>query len=785
MKASIRNITFIFCCCCLFFSASNAQQLKRHEAVAAYIYNFAKNVQWQNEERIEQFIFSLYGDSKDLLVELNKLSKSKLLRGKPIKIVTSESLIDFDKVHLIYMTKDEEPLLESLFDNIEGQNILLVTEGYKDKRLIMINLYENKKGNLLFEINKANVLNQNLIILPDMILLGGTEIDVAQLYREGQHNLRTLQKQIDKIKQQINELEYTITTKSAEIEKQKSALNIHLKEIEEKEIILSSQSEKIKEYEKELKIQLEKIEVQQKLFIEKNRELEFQKEELKKGYATLQNQKRWIKKQDNEIITQSKKIEKQKRDLNEQQSILFLLIIILFLSVTLAYIFYKWYKNKNRLSNLLEQKVALRTTELKKLNEELEERVNLRTKELLNSNDDLSIAKTALEGINTELIKEIETRKQTEKALIDSEQRLENILNYAPILVYINDLEGRYLFINEEFERLSGLTFNEVVHKTDLELFPKERAERNVRQNKLVLESKKAHIFENESIKPDGVHYFVDILFPIIDSNDEIYASCGWSIDITDRKKSEQALQIAKDKAEVADRLKSAFLATMSHELRTPLNSIIGFTGILLREIAGPLTEEQKKQLSMAKGSATHLLALINDVLDISKIEAGELVVSSHEFDFLKSVQKVVNTVQPLADKKSLKLEKDLQFESIVIVSDERRVEQILLNLLNNAVKFTDIGYIRVECSVTENSILTKIIDTGIGIKKDDIEKLFKPFIQVDSGITRSHEGTGLGLSISKKLTEKLGGSIDVESEFGIGSTFTLTLPMKRLGGSS
>ena len=402
--------------------------------------------------------------------------------------------------------------------------------------------------------------------------------------------------------------------------------------------------------------------------------------------------------------------------------------------------------------------------EISKLNSELEQRVTERTEEL--------------EIANEELKKEIETRKQTERELTASEQRLENILNYAPILVYINDLEGRYIFVNKEFEKSMRLPYDEVIKKRDMDLFPKERAERNIAQNKKVITTRSSQIFENASQKKDGIHYFVDILFPIFDSKNEIYATCGWSLDITDRKKSEQVLKEAKERAESADQLKSAFLATMSHELRTPLNSIIGFTGILMKGIAGPLNAEQLKQLGMAKGSAQHLLELINDVLDISKIEAGELVVSLRQFNFSKSLEKVISNLRPLAEKKNLELRTEISAEVIKINSDERRVEQILLNLINNAIKFTDSGHVNIKCGIFDHQIITEVKDTGIGIKNEDVNKLFKPFSQIDTGLTRTHEGTGLGLSISKKLLEKLGGTISVESEFGKGSIFTIKLPL-------
>jgi signal transduction histidine kinase/sensor domain CHASE-containing protein len=245
-------------------------------------------------------------------------------------------------------------------------------------------------------------------------------------------------------------------------------------------------------------------------------------------------------------------------------------------------------------------------------------------------------------------------------------------------------------------------------------------------------------------------------------------------------------LQIAKEAAESADRIKSAFLATMSHELRTPLNSIIGFTGILLQGLAGSLNDEQRKQLVMVRDSARHLLALINDVLDISKIEAGQLEVRLESFDLRALIARTVGIVRPLVEKKGLTLRAKIGEEIGVLVSDSRRIEQILLNLLNNAVKFTEQGNVDLAAEIvpgllSEGSPAARISisDTGIGIKPEDFDLLFRPFRQVDTGLARQHEGTGLGLAICGRLAYLLGGEIRMTSEWGKGSVFALILPLK------
>ncbi|MBA4379977.1 MAG: histidine kinase, partial [Anaerolinea sp.] len=238
-------------------------------------------------------------------------------------------------------------------------------------------------------------------------------------------------------------------------------------------------------------------------------------------------------------------------------------------------------------------------------------------------------------------------------------------------------------------------------------------------------------------------------------------------------------LEQANIRLQEMDRLKSVFLASMSHELRTPLNSIIGFTGIILQGMTGEITEEQRKQLTMVKNSGSHLLSLINDLLDISKIEAGKVELSLKEFSLDDVVREVVEAFSPAVSEKGLELTTQVP-EGSMLFSEKRRIKQILMNLVSNAIKFTDQGSVQIVARILEGENLeTRVIDTGIGIKREDMSKLFEPFQQIDVPLTKSRQGTGLGLYLTKKLVTLLGGNISAKSEYGRGSEFTFTIPLQ------
>jgi signal transduction histidine kinase len=237
----------------------------------------------------------------------------------------------------------------------------------------------------------------------------------------------------------------------------------------------------------------------------------------------------------------------------------------------------------------------------------------------------------------------------------------------------------------------------------------------------------------------------------------------------------------ARAEAEQANTAKDAFLASMSHELRTPLNAILGFTGTLLMKLPGPLTVDQEKQLTTVQRSGKHLLALINDILDLAKIESGKVELRSAPVVCQAVIDEVMTTLRPLAEQKGLRCTVVTPAEPIVMQSDQRVLSQILINLVNNAIKFTDRGEVQIalarEAVDGQDRVTIRVMDTGMGITADDQAKLFQEFGRVNSDAVRSREGTGLGLRLSRKLAELLGGTIELTSELGIGSTFTLLLP--------
>ncbi len=400
------------------------------------------------------------------------------------------------------------------------------------------------------------------------------------------------------------------------------------------------------------------------------------------------------------------------------------------------------------------------------------------------------------------ITRDISERKRAQEALERSEQKFSMTFHLTPDAVNINRLsDGLYIDVNEGFTELTGYTHDDVAGKSSYDidiwcdLADRERLVSGLRTDGAVND------LEAEFRRKDGSVTTGIMSARVMGIGGE---PCILSVtrDISERKRIEddirrlnteleervqertEELTVSNEELiesnlllEEATRAKSDFLASMSHELRTPLNSIIGFTGILLQGLAGPINEEQRVQLRMVSDSGRHLLSLIDDILDLSKIEAGVTTAKLEPVDVPALTSSIMELMRPLATAKEIELASTFEPDDLVIDSDPRLLNQVLINLVGNAVKFTDEGSVSVIVKRDDEGIAFAVSDTGRGIRPAALPHVMERFYQAESLVEAKHGGTGLGLAISVSLAEILGGSLTCESEFGVGSTFTLRIP--------
>jgi PAS domain S-box-containing protein len=401
------------------------------------------------------------------------------------------------------------------------------------------------------------------------------------------------------------------------------------------------------------------------------------------------------------------------------------------------------------------------------------------------------------------LMRQFRARRQAEAALAHSRMELQDIVDNAPMTISLKDLNGRYLLVNQPVKELLGFEAAATVGKTIDELFPAEQA-RVIHENDVATAANRQPVgFDHEITRADGSRrIFHTIKFALRDSSGRPYAICSLGADVTERKRMEGELRQALTAAEAASRTKSQFLANMSHELRTPLNSIIGFSEILSDRLFGSLNEKQQQYLKNILTSGRHLLLLINDLLDLAKIEAGRMQLELERTNLASVVQDGATLVRGSAERKGVLVEVSSIAPEWSATLDPARTKQIIYNLLSNAVKFTPAGG-RVVLTVerlTEPArprrgstrglppgetlpgewLQLSVVDSGIGIGEEDLERIFLEFEQVDGSYSREVQGTGLGLALTRKLVELHGGCVWAESpgQVNRGSAFHVLLPI-------
>lgn len=364
---------------------------------------------------------------------------------------------------------------------------------------------------------------------------------------------------------------------------------------------------------------------------------------------------------------------------------------------------------------------------------------------------------------------------------------LSYFINHIPDVVYFKDTKGRLIMVNQSHAKGLGLKPEEVAGKTDFDIFPKKRAERMHKDDLWVMKNGKPLIDKIErATRPDGVDNYVSTTkIPHFDSKGKVIGIIGITRDITHRMQfehlKEKRLRIEKklEALEELNKIKSEFISAVSHELRTPLAVIKQLLTLIFDETAGPLNDKQREILVRARSNTERLKNIIYELLDISRIEGKRLKLNYSLVNLNDLVRESEDFFKKLASEKGVDLSYHLVQEEVNIFIDAERILQVISNLINNAIKFTEEnGKIKVEVGILDDKARVGVIDTGIGIAKSDLPKLFGKFVQVSRLPGAEKKGIGLGLSISKELVERHGGEIWVESELGVGSRFYFTLPL-------
>ncbi len=628
-----------------------AQGVSNEMIKAAYTYQFAQNIVWPNEQALDTFRIIVYSDNQKLLNEFKEISKVKRLKNKPIAIyqVSQRTRISTNKTNILYIDKKFNESLSDILQDALHKPILLITEESDLKEFIMINFIyqDNEKSKINFEVNKNTIeQNHNLAILPKLLLLGGSRVDVENLYQEQEEKLKDEQEKVERYKVEIEKQKVIVNNQNQEIERQKSDIQSQNKEIHNQQIQIELQKSNLDVLFNEINRQQQEVKDNQFVLqknqneIEKQQKtIETQAQEVNQRNQVLEHQKLEIKNQQAEIKFQGDSLSVQEKKIQTQNKLLTLSISSIILAICLIFLILVGYRNKQKANRILQEK------------------------------------NTAIEQQEQEIQAQAEQIEETNKELELQNLRLEETVRIR----------------TEEF-------------------------------------------------------------------------------------------RIAKERAEEADKLKSAFLANMSHEIRTPLNAIVGFSELL--SAYTDINDEIKSYFDIIRQSSNDLLGLINDIIDIAKIESGQLQFSiadcnlQLELELLNSFYTKQIILENKQDNINLIFSPDANYPNPVVKVDPNRLKQVLNNLLSNALKFTDSGKIEFGYLVHEHEIEFFVIDTGIGIPPEFHNLLFQRFRKIDQGVQRLYAGTGLGLVISRNLVEMHGGRIWFESAPQLGTKFFFTIPL-------
>lgn len=394
--------------------------------------------------------------------------------------------------------------------------------------------------------------------------------------------------------------------------------------------------------------------------------------------------------------------------------------------------------------------------------------------------EETSERERAIAMVNRELRIGIAERKKAENALQKSENRYRDLFDNISDFIYTHDLEGRFLTFNPAMAAMLGYPPEEITGRCAADFMPEQYKEAFFTEYLPAVKSRGSFDYTVLLLSSDGSGHFVECRNSLVEEGGAGVYVRGSGRDVTERRHYETELEKAKEAAEAASRAKSDFLSNMNHELRTPLNVIIGFTELILDKQCGDLTPQQEECLGDVMQSARGLLLLINDILDLTKIESGKLELELSQVQLSELLARILSLLKEKALKHNIRLAHEEKDVPEFIVADERKLKQVIYNLLANAVKFTpDGGRVLLKSESENGFVRISIEDNGVGIKKEDLERIFDPFEQADGSLSRRFQGTGLGLSLTKSMVQLHGGKIWAESGGeGKGSRFSFIIPV-------